>query len=75
MKLKELTIPNYKGFNNFITTFDQSSPITTVIGQNGVGKSNLIEIIVLIFRAIDLGEKTEFSYTLIYECRGHEIQV
>ena len=75
MKLKELTIPNYKGFSNFTTTFDQSSPITTVIGQNGVGKSNLIEIIVLIFRAIDLGEKTEFSYTLIYECRGHEIQV
>lgn len=75
MKLKELTIPNYKGFNNFTTTFDQNSPITTVIGQNGVGKSNLIEIIVLIFRAIDLGEKTEFSYTLIYECRGHEIQV
>lgn len=75
MKLKELTIPNYKGFENFTTTFDQDSPITTVIGQNGVGKSNLIEIIVLIFRALDLGEKTEFSYTLIYECRGHDIQV
>lgn len=75
MKLKELTIPDYKGFINFTTTFDQNSPITTVIGQNGVGKSNLIEIIVSIFRAIDLGEKTEFSYTLIYECRGHDIQV
>lgn len=75
MKLKELTIPDYKGFVNFTTTFDQESPITTVIGQNGVGKSNLIEIIVLIFRSIDLGEKTEFSYTLIYECRGHDIQV
>ncbi|MEH6458109.1 MAG: AAA family ATPase [Cocleimonas sp.] len=75
MKLKELTIPNYKGFVNFTTTFDQNSPTTTVIGQNGVGKSNLIEIIVLIFRSIDLGEKTEFSYTLIYECRGHDVQV
>ena len=75
MKLKELAIPNYKGFVDFTTTFDQESPITTVIGQNGVGKSNLIEIIVLIFRAIDLGVKTEFSYTLIYECRGHDIQV
>lgn len=75
MKLKELTIPNYKGFVNFTITFGQESPVTTVIGQNGVGKSNLIEIIVLIFRSIDLGEKTEFSYTLIYECRGHDIQV
>jgi len=75
MKLKELTIPNYKGFINFHTTFDLSSPITTLIGQNGVGKSNLIEIIVSIFRDIDLGKTTNFSYTIIYECRGHEIQV
>lgn len=75
MKLKELTIPNYKGFVDFTTTFDQETPITTFIGQNGVGKSNLIEMIVSIFRAIDLGEKTDFSYKLIYECRGHDIQV
>lgn len=63
MKLKELLIPNYKGFVNFRTTFDEDSPITTIIGQNGVGKSNLIEIIVSIFRAIDLGEQTDFSVT------------
>lgn len=75
MKLKELSIPNYKGFIDFTTTFDQDSPITTIIGQNGVGKSNLIEMIVSIFRAIDLDEKTEFSYSLNYECRGHDIQV
>lgn len=75
MKLKELTIPNYKGFIDFTTTFDEKSPITTIIGQNGVGKSNLIEIIVCIYRAIDLGEPTDFSYSLIYECRGHSIQV
>lgn len=75
MKLKELTIPNYKGFIDFTITFDQNSPITTIIGQNGVGKSNLIEIIVSIFRAIDLGESSDFSYTLTYECRGHDVQV
>jgi len=75
MKLKELTLPNYKGFVDFTTTFDKKSPITTIIGQNGVGKSNLIEIIIAIFRALDLGEPTDFSYTLKYECRDHEIQV
>ena len=75
MKLRELIIPNYKGFVDFKTTFDQNSPITTVIGVNGVGKSNLIEIIVAIFRNIDLGEDNEFSYGLSYECRGHEIQI
>lgn len=75
MKLKELTIPNHKGFIGFNTTFDESTPITTIIGQNGVGKSNLIEIIISIYRAIDLGEPADFSYTLLYECRGHDIQV
>ena len=75
MKLKELTLPNYKGFVNFTTTFDQGSAITTIIGQNGVGKSNLIEVIVSIFRALDLGEPANLSYVLIYECRGHEVQV
>lgn len=75
MKLKELTIPGYKGFIDFTITFNEESPVTTIIGQNGVGKSNLIEIIVSIFRSIDLGESSEFSYTLIYECRNHEIQV
>ena len=75
MKLKELTLANYKGFIDFTTTFDQGSAITTIIGQNGVGKSNLIEVIVSIFRSLDLGEQTDFSYVLNYECRGHDIQV
>lgn len=75
MKLRELFIPSHKGFVDFGIRFDESSPITTIIGQNGVGKSNLIEIIVSIFRAIDLGESTDFSYSIRYECRAHEIHV
>jgi len=77
MKLKELTLDNYKGFVDFKTTFDADSPITTIIGQNGVGKSNLIEAIISIFRMLDLGgaDNTDFSYALIYECRGHELEV
>lgn len=75
MKLKELIIPNHKGFVDFSTTFDESSSVTTFIGQNGVGKSNLIEIIISIFRSIDLGEDNLFSYTLVYECRGHDVTV
>ncbi|CAH6850311.1 AAA family ATPase [Vibrio chagasii] len=75
MKLKRLAIPNYKGFVNFETTFSDDTPITTIIGVNGVGKSNLIEVIVSIFRAIELGEAAPFSYELSYECRNHNIDV
>ena len=75
MKLRELYLNNYKGFDNFKISFNQTSSITTIIGQNGVGKSNLIEIIISIFRAIDLGESTDFSYELHYECHDHQIKV
>ncbi|WP_429216262.1 AAA family ATPase [Aeromonas veronii] len=75
MKLKRLAILDYKGFVNFETTFSDSSPFTTIIGVNGVGKSNLIEIIVSIFRSVDLGELVDFSYKLHYECRDHDINL
>lgn len=60
---------------NFRTSFDVSTPITTIIGQNGVGKSNLIEIIISIFRAIDLGEQPEFDYELKYECFENDVEI
>lgn len=75
MKLKRLAISNHKGFVDFETTFSNSTSITTIIGVNGVGKSNLIEIIVSIFRAIELGESLDFSYELNYECRDHSIDI
>ena len=46
-----------------------------VIGQNGSGKSNMIEAIVTIFRDLDLNQKTAFEYELEYTCRGHHVKV
>ncbi|MDP0501412.1 MAG: AAA family ATPase [Verrucomicrobiota bacterium JB022] len=46
-----------------------------VIGQNGSGKSNLIEAIVTIFRDLDLKEKTGFDYELTYRVRGHRVEI
>lgn len=75
MRIKELYIPDHKGFVDFKISFSQDSTITTIIGQNGVGKSNLIEIIVTIFSCIELGDACLFSYSLTYECRNHEIVI
>ncbi|RPF13250.1 AAA family ATPase [Vibrio crassostreae] len=75
MKLKRLVIPNYKGFVDFQCAFSEKQHISTIIGVNGVGKSNLIEIIVSIFRSLDLGESAPFSYELSYECREHQIDI
>ncbi len=54
---------------------DQSSPYTVLIGENGAGKSNLIEGLALIFRNLDLDVEAPFDYELQYECRGNVIEV
>jgi predicted ATPase len=56
---------------------DQAKPIRShaVIGQNGTGKSNLIEAIIMIFRDLDLNQAASFDYELDYSIRGHTIQI
>jgi hypothetical protein len=46
-----------------------------VIGQNGTGKSNLIEAIVTIFRDFGLDNDSSLDYELEYSIRGHFIRV
>lgn len=46
-----------------------------LIGQNGTGKSNLIEALITIFRDIDLGQDASFDYELSYSIRGHHIRL
>jgi predicted ATPase len=44
-----------------------------IIGQNGTGKSNLLEAIVIIFRDLDLNQDASFDYELDYTVRGNQI--
>lgn len=46
-----------------------------LIGQNGTGKSNLIEALITLFRDIDLDREAAFDYTLEYEIRGHVVRI
>ena len=46
-----------------------------LIGQNGTGKSNLIEALITIFRDIDLDRDAAFDYTLEYSIRGHNVRI
>ncbi len=47
----------------------------TLIGQNGTGKSNLIEALITIFRDVDLDREAAFDYTLEYGIRGHVVRI
>jgi len=55
----------------------QPKPICShaLIGQNGTGKSNMIEALITIFRDVDLDREAAFDYTLEYSIRGHAVRI
>jgi predicted ATPase len=85
MHLQRLKIREFRNLRDFEISFtasakdangvDRDFESHAVIGQNGSGKSNMIEAIVTIFRDLDLNQKTDFEYELDYTCRGHNIRV
>jgi predicted ATPase len=75
MRLDELKIGSFKNLCDLHVDFDEESPYTVLVGENGAGKSNLIEAITLIFRNLDLDIEAPFDYTLKYSCRNSDIEV
>jgi predicted ATPase len=85
MHLDRLKVASFRNLRDFEITFTRSAKegdgterefkSHAVIGQNGSGKSNMIEAIVTIFRDLDLNQKTDFAYELDYTCRGNRVQV
>lgn len=75
VKLRYIQIQQFKNLRDFEIHFAQNSSTTVLLGQNGTGKSNLLEALIIIFRNLDLGASPEFTYILDYECRGNEISI
>jgi predicted ATPase len=85
MKIKKLWISEYKNIKDLTLEFE-SHFISLLVGRNGLGKSNLIEILALIFRDLDLLESEDdyinwpygagnFEYRIRYECKNSEIRI
>lgn len=79
MRLKSLTIGQYKNLKAFTLGFDGSSFIDVFVGKNGSGKSNLFEALIEIFRHLYEYDKERgdpgFSYTIKYEINGKETEI
>lgn len=75
MRVHRLMVNGFRNLQDFSIDFDAKEFATVLIGENGTGKSNLIEAIVLVFRDLDLGEYPEFSYTIEYECRRQSVRI
>ena len=70
MRLLRVWIDGYRNLKNVEVNFDKDSLTTVVIGENGSGKSNLIEAIVEVFRVFDLKlPSPKFKFEIEYLIR------
>lgn len=84
MRLNYLQVKGYKNLPETVIRFD-SNLITLLIGQNGMGKSNLLEVLATIYAYsydVALGwenaqkfEKPSFDFILDYICNNIHIQI
>ncbi|NEV62229.1 AAA family ATPase [Thiorhodococcus minor] len=96
MQLRHLAIPHFRNLRGVVIDFaTELAPMPgaatdaapkairshALIGQNGTGKSNLIEALITIFRNLDLDlpaethDKQPLDYTLEYEIRGRRVRI
>ena len=77
MKLDYLWVQEFKNLSNFSVDFDENPAelFTVILGRNGFGKSNLLEVLVIVFRDLFRGSPTDFEYELRYTLRRGEISV
>lgn len=67
MRLDKVYIDGFKNLRQLEVDFDESKLTTVLIGQNGAGKSNLIEALARIFRHVDLRDVApRFRYRVQY---------
>src|ERR1700730_17576643 len=76
MRIDRLKIRGFKNLDDVDIDFDQDSLETVLIGQNGSGKSNVIEALATIFRDLDYPRRdSEFDYYIAYDCKDHRIEI
>lgn len=89
MQLRHLALPRFRNLRDIAMDFpthlepapgrehEPRKPIRShaLIGQNGTGKSNLIEALIILFRDIDLDRDAAFDYTLEYGIRGQTVRI
>ncbi len=74
MKLKRLYIVEYKNLKDFTLDFESGKGLTILIGNNGSGKSNVLEAISAIFaNAYAAKPLHRFVYSLSYEINGKKV--
>lgn len=56
MKIEKIRISGYRGFNDFTLTSSSSTNLTILAGQNGTGKSTILEVVAFLLNSRDKGQ-------------------
>ena len=75
MRIKRLYVKEYNNLNDFEFQPDLQHQTSVILGRNGAGKSNLIEVLVEIFRDLEAGTVSGFYYELEYLIRGWSVTI
>lgn len=77
MKLKTLNIKGYKNLEEISLDFANNNGTSVLVGNNGCGKSNILEAISAIFSALykDNFTKPRFDFDIDYEINGRVVNV
>lgn len=72
-RLQELHIKGYKNIQDQHFDFSVNQGLIVLVGENGSGKSNLLEAISYIFNSVFHGTPTDFEYVINYSIGADEI--
>lgn len=75
MKLISLWVDEYKNLKDIKVEFLSTEIPIAVIGNNGTGKSNLIEVLLNIFINLYFGKSSDLNFMLEYEAHDKHVKV
>lgn len=75
MKIRYLFIDGYKNLRNVEFFFEEGSTVNAIIGNNGSGKSNVLEALTIIFAAKYNNEPVPFTFDIIYAINDSEYRI
>lgn len=73
MKINYIYIDGYKNLNKLELSFDKDSSVNALIGNNGCGKSNVIEALTKVFTCVYNNLDVNFVYEVHYMIDENEI--
>lgn len=75
MKIHSIYIDGYKNLNNMEIFMPEDSSVTAIIGNNGSGKSNILEALTQIFSAVYNEKSVDFRYKLCYTINDDDFEI